>query len=106
MSRLATVGVLAVLAYVAVAGAGQTSAEAAAITPEFAQNLYGRVAPLREADGCRLTRFDTSRVQITIGLESATHAEQFFDLGALPGPTGGSRTVGEWWIAVPDALAR
>ncbi|MEO7433885.1 MAG: hypothetical protein ABI080_00190 [Candidatus Binatia bacterium] len=88
------------------AGAIATLAEAAAITPEFAQNLYGRVAPLHEADGCRLTRFDTSRVQITIGLESATHDEQFFDLGALPGPTGGSRTVGEWWVAVSEALAR
>ena len=62
MRRLATVGMLAALAYVAMAGAFETVAEAAAITPEFAQNLYGRVAPLHEADGCRLTRFDTSRV--------------------------------------------
>jgi len=106
LRRLATVGMRTAIVSVVLAGAVATRAEAAAITPEFAQNLYGRVAPLREADGCRLTRFDTSRVQITVGLESAAHAEQFFDLGALPGPTGGSRTVGGWWVAVSEALAR
>ncbi len=105
MRRLATVGVLAVLAYVLMGGAGQTIAEGAAITPEFAQNLYARVGPLREPDGCRLTRFDTNRFRITIGLLTSTGAQHSFDLGAMPAPAAGSRTAGDWWLAVPAALA-
>ena len=106
MSRLATVAALVVLASSAGAIGGPRLAEAAPITPEFAQGLYARVAPLREADGCRLTRFDTSRFQIAIGIAPATGAEQLVDVGSLPAPTADSRTAGDWWLTVPAALAR
>ena len=56
---VATAGVL--LAYAAAARAEETVSEGAPITPEFAQTLYARVGPLREPDGCRLERFDTSQ---------------------------------------------
>lgn len=95
----ALVGVLACAAVPTLAGAGP-------ITAEFAQNLYARVGPMQEADGCRLTRFDTSRFQITIGLVTSSRAQQSFDLGPLPAPAAGSRTAGDWWLAVPAALAR
>ena len=95
---------LALLACTLVAGAGAV-AEAAPITPEFAQSLYARVAPLQETDGCRLTRFDTSRFQITIGLVTSAGTQQAFDLGTLPAPAAGSRTAGDWWLAVPAGLA-
>jgi hypothetical protein len=104
MRRLATVGGLVVLAYVAMAG--QTLFAGAPITAEFAQSLYGRVGPLREPDGCRLTRFDTSRFQITIGLVTSTGAQHAFDLGTMPAPAASSRTAGDWWLAVPAALGR
>ena len=103
MSRRAGVVVLAVLACVAAARVGRTAETA--ITPEFAQSLYARVAPLHETDRCRLTRFDTSRFQITIALATATDAERSFDLGPLPAPNAGSRTAGDWWLTVPAPLA-
>jgi len=104
--RTLTPAAFVVLAFVLTAGAWPTVAEAAPITPEFAQSLYARVGPLREADGCRLTRFDTSRFQITIGLATANGTQDAFELGALPAPAAGSRTAGEWWLAVPPGLAR
>jgi hypothetical protein len=104
--RTLTLAAFAVLASVPTAGVGPTVAEAAPITPEFAQSLYAQVGPLREADGCRLTRFDTSRFQITIGLVTANGTQHAFDLGASPAPATGSRTAGDWWLAVPPELAR
>lgn len=106
MTRTLTLAACAVVVSALTAGVGSTVAEAAPITPEFAQSLYARVAPLREADGCRLTRFDTSRFQITIGLVTANGTQESFDLGSLPAPVAGSRTAGDWWLAVPPALAR
>jgi hypothetical protein len=104
--RTLTLAAFAVLASALMAGIGPLVAEAAPITPEFAQQLYARVGPLREADGCRVTRFDTSRFQITIGLVTANGTQDSFDLGSLPAPAAGNRTAGEWWLAVPPALAR
>jgi hypothetical protein len=101
-----TVGVLAFLAYAVAVRAEDTVSEGAPITPEFARTLYARIAPLREPDGCRLTRFDTSRYRITIGLLTAAGGEQLLELATRSGlvPTG--RTAGEWAIAVPAPLAR
>ena len=79
ISRLATVGLLALLAYAGAAHAEERVGDGAPISPEFAQTLYGRVGPLREPDGCRLNRFDTSRYRITIVLVTPAGAEHFFD---------------------------
>lgn len=98
-------GVVALLVSVAMASASATPAEGAPITPEFAQSLYGRVAPLREADGCRLTRFDTSRFRIAIALATGTGGEQLVDVGAEPGASGG-RSAGDWWVTAPEQLQR
>ncbi|MCC6847413.1 MAG: glycosyltransferase family 39 protein [Deltaproteobacteria bacterium] len=94
--------VLVILACVLTTG---RVAAAAPITPELARDLYARVGPLREADGCRLTRFDTRRFQITIGLVTSTGAQHAFELGATPAIAGDSRRVGDWWLAVPAPLA-
>jgi hypothetical protein len=102
--RLATVGLLALLAYAA--HAEETVRDGAPITAEFAQTLYGRVGPLREPDGCRLKRFDTSRFRITITLVTPAGAEHALDLATAPGLLSLARTAGDWAIAVPQALAR
>ncbi len=106
VSRLATVGVLALLASAAAAPAEQTVRDGAAITPEFAETLYARVGQLREPDGCRVTRFDTTLYRITIGLAAPAGAEEFFDLATRSGLVPVSRTAGDWAIAVPAPLAR
>jgi hypothetical protein len=51
-----------------------------AITPDFAAALYARISPLREADGCRLASFTTSRFRVTAALvtpSGAAHAVEF-----------------------------
>lgn len=106
MSRIATVGMLAVLAYVAAARAEGTVNDGAPISPEFAETLYARVAPLRETDGCRLERFDTSRYRITIVLQTSAGAEHFFDLATVQGLVPATRTAGDWAISLPAPLAR
>jgi hypothetical protein len=105
MSRLATVGVLVVLAWAGATRADETVG-GAPITPEFAQSLFARVGPLRESDGCRLTRFDTGPFRITMGLVAPTGAEQSLDVGTMPASIAGSRRAGRWWLAVPPSLAR
>src|SRR5204862_34379 len=77
----------------------------AAITPEFAQTLYARVAPLRETDGCRLTRFEVPRYRITIGVATRAGSEYFVDVATVPGLAPVGRTAGDWAIAVPAPLA-
>lgn len=104
MSRLAIIGVFVLLAYAPVTGAEESGG--APITPELAQSLFARVAPLRAPDSCRVTRFDTGRSGITIGLATPSGTEQSFDVGTLPAPNAPSRTVGDWWITVPAPLAR
>lgn len=106
VTRTLTLAAFVGLASALAAGAWPTVAAAAPITPEFAQSLYAQVGPLRESDGCRLTRFDTSRFQITIGLATASGMQDSFDLGALPAPAAGGRTAGDWWLTVPPGLAR
>lgn len=80
--------------------------DGAPISPEFAQTLYARVIAIREPDGCRVTRFDTARYRITIGIAAPAGAEQFFDLATAPGLIPVSATAGNWAISVPAALAR
>jgi hypothetical protein len=101
--RLALLGVLVVLASACAKRASDTPVP---ITPDLAQKLYARVGPLHEPDRCRVTRFDTSGFQIVLGLATAQDAEQFFELGTLPGPHAGSPTAGDWWLTVPSSLAR
>jgi hypothetical protein len=105
VSRLATVGVVALVAYGAAARAEPAVSDGAPITPEFAQTLYARIGQLSEPDSCRLTRFDTSSYRITIGIVATAGAEQSFDLVPRPGlvPVG---RAGEWAIAAPASLAR
>jgi hypothetical protein len=105
-SRLATVGLVALLACAGAAQAEEDVGDGAPISPEFAQTLFGRVGPLREADGCRLARFDTSRYRITVTLVTPAGAEHFFDLATAQGLVPQARTAGEWAIAVPAPLAR
>src|SRR5262245_23875055 len=106
MGWLGTVGTLALLAYAAAARAGETVGDGAAITPDFAQTLYARVGPLPESDGCRLTRFDTSRSRITIGFAAPDGTEHFVDVTTRPGLIAVGRAAGDWAITVPAALAR
>src|SRR5262245_14468832 len=104
-SRLATVGLLALLACAGAARAEEGVGDGAPISPEFAKTLFDRVGPLREADGCRLESFDTSRYRITITLVTPAGAEHFFDLATAQGLVRQTRTAGEWAIAVPAPLA-
>ena len=96
-------GAAAVLAVVllnaAVGSAADGVDDGAPITPQFAQVLYDRVAPLREPDGCQLTRFDTSRFRITIGLHAASGAEHLRHRH-LPGLLPVQRAVGDWAVGV------
>jgi hypothetical protein len=97
--------VLALLAY-ATAARAEPVRDGAPIPPEFAQTLYARVAELHEPDGCRVTRFDTARYRIMIGIAARAGTEQFFDLATTPGLLPVGRTAGDWTIAVPAQLAR
>ena len=106
MGRLATMGVLVFVAFAIPARAEETVRDGAAITPEVAETVYKRIGPLHEPDGCRLTRFDTSRYRITIGVAAPGGPEQFFDLATRPGLIPVGRTAGDWAVAVPASLAR
>lgn len=101
--------VAALVAVVAAAGAGRADESisgGAPITPEFAQSLYERVGRLQAADGCGLTRFDTSRYRIIIGLRAPSGAEYTLDLATAPELVPVARRVGDWAIAAPAELAR
>jgi hypothetical protein len=100
------VGVLVLLGHAAAVRAEPAVNDGGRIAPELAQALYGRVEQLREPDGCRLTRLDTSRFRITIALAAPGGAEQFLDVATQSGLVRVSRTVGDWAIAVPEPLAR
>jgi hypothetical protein len=103
--RLALRLLLALLVYATAASADEVR-DGAAISSEFAGALYARVGELHEPDRCRVTRFDTSRYRITIGLAAPAGDEHFFDLATTPGLIPVSRTTGDWAIAVPAPLAR
>src|SRR5262245_59839135 len=95
------------LGYAATNGTNAATArDDAAITPAFAQELYDQLAPLRESDGCRVTRFDTSRSRNTVGLQAPAGAEQAFEIARAPGDAADTRTAGEWALAVPAELER
>ena len=102
----AALGLAALLVAVGSLRADETVNDGAPITPEFAQSLFNRVGQLHEPDGCRLTRFDTSRYRISIGLGAASGAQHFFDLATAPGLIPVDRAAGDWAIAVPPELAR
>lgn len=77
-------------------------ARAVAISPELARAIYDDVASLGAAGGCRLSRFDTHRDRILIGLTTPAGAEQVLEVGA----DGGGRRAGDWLLRAPPALER
>jgi hypothetical protein len=83
-----------------------TVRDGAPITPEFAKVLYERLAPLRESDGCRVVRFDTTRFRINIGLQARSGAAHGLEIAATRERGDGLRGVGDWMVAAPPELAR
>ncbi len=90
----------------AIEGGRPALSDGAAITPAFAQALYDRVAPLREADGCRLTRLDTGRFRIALGLQASSGEEQVLEVSTAAARDAGARVAGEWTLAVPAVVER
>ena len=80
--------------------------DGAPISPEFARALYVRIGALHEADGCRITRFDTARSRVTIGLAAPAGGEHVFTLATTSGLLATHRSVGDWTFAASAALAR
>lgn len=78
--------------------------DGAPITPAFAEALYARVAPLREADGCRIVRFDTQRFRIDIGVQAPGGAVSELHVAATQQRAAGARGVGEWMVGAPAAF--
>ena len=80
-------------------------ANGVAITPAVAQALYDRLTSLQAPDGCRITRLDTSRFRMTVGVRPPGAGEQ--QVGLANGPEGGGgRSVGGWTIAAPPVIER
>lgn len=75
-----------------------------AITHEFAKSLFDQMAPLREADGCILSRFDTSRFRIVAGMATAAGKEHAFEFATASAWSGGGRRVGTWRLLLADEL--
>ncbi len=96
---------LVLLLLPAAAGAAAPVSDGAAITPVFARALYERLANLKEADGCRLSRFDTSRFRISIGVRVPGGVERTMDVAAAASGDAGLR-VGGWTVGVSDGLQR
>ncbi len=108
--RIALVlGLLAITAAATVAtaqDAGDKSVQlGTAITPDMARSIYDRVAPLRSPDGCRLSRFDTIRFSINIGLEGPSGTSH--TLALLTSAQGSSDEIvaGGWFATPSEALA-
>jgi len=78
-----------------------TVSDGAAITPAVADALYGQLAPLHEADGCRLVSFDTSRFRIEIGLRTPSGAHHSLDLATANAHGDVGRRAGGWTLGVP-----
>ncbi|MDX2166792.1 MAG: hypothetical protein SF182_07000, partial [Deltaproteobacteria bacterium] len=70
-----------------------------AITPDFAAALFARVSPLREADGCRLTRFDTSRFRVGAALQPPAGGVQAIEFATAPPGSAMAWTL----VAPPEA---
>jgi len=104
--------VVLVLALAACAGARADSGEprgapdGAAITHEFAKALFDRMAPLRQSDGCVLSRFDTSRFRIVAGLKTGSGDDLPFEFASGSLWSDGGRRIGGWILVVPDQLDR
>lgn len=96
----------AVAAGAAIGRADEAVRDGAAITPEVAQALYERVGQLPRGDGCSLTRFDTSRFRILIGLRAPSGVEHQLEVATAPELVPVARRVGGWAIAAPTELAR
>lgn len=80
--------------------------DGAAITPELAQVVYDRLAPLRESDGCQLVRLDTSRFRITVGLQEPSGAPHTLEIATAPPRGGAARRAGGWALAPSTDLER
>ncbi|MDX2166791.1 MAG: hypothetical protein SF182_06995 [Deltaproteobacteria bacterium] len=80
--------------------------DGAPITAAFAEALYARLAPLREADGCRIVRFDTSRFRIDIGVQAPSGAVTALQVAATRERAAQARGVGEWMVAAPPEFGR
>ena len=78
--------------------------DGAAITPAFAQALYARLTSLREPDGCRIVRFDTSRFRVTVALQTPAGAEHAVEF-ATAAQRGTGATEG-WAVAAPAGAER
>jgi hypothetical protein len=70
-----------------------------AITPAFAAALYARISPLRAADGCRLTRFDTSRFRVEAALQPPSGEAQAIEFATAPPGSASAWTL----VASPAA---
>lgn len=82
-------------------------ADGAPITAELAQQLYARVSTIAAADGCRLTRFDTHRFRIAVGLHAPSGAEHQLELAtASMFPGGSGRRAGGWALDASPAATR
>lgn len=97
---------LMLLACASPAPAAEQVRDGAPISAEFAASLYARVAKLQEPDGCRITRFDTARYRIAIGIAAPAGGEHFFELATTSGLLPRGETAGDWSIAVAAPLAR
>ena len=88
-----------------VADPRQASAKiGAAITPDFARELYEEIAPMREADGCRLTRFDTVRFSITVGLTARDGSEHSLEMATTDYAPEVGRIAGGWALRASESL--
>ncbi len=77
----------------------------AAITPALAKRLFDRLAPLREADGCRLSRLDTGRFEITIGLQGAAGGAHEVYVSTAPPADDGDHLAGDWTVRHGGAVS-
>jgi hypothetical protein len=89
-----------------VTGLKRGVADGIAITPGFAQRLYDRLTPLRESDGCRVVRLDTSRFRMTIGLQTPAGAELTVEVATAPQAGEASAESGGWTLVVSDEARR
>lgn len=104
--RLASATMIALLAASAATADSDGVGDGIAISHEFASTLFARMAPLREADGCILSRFDTSRFRIVAGLTTPSGAEAGFEFATDSSWRGGHRRAGAWQLAVAAELDR
>jgi len=85
---------------------GAAVADGAAITPAFAQLLYDQLKALREADGCRVVRLDTSRFRMIVGVYAGSGEEHALEVSTAADSSGTTRTAGGWALAAPDGIER